>query len=71
MLSPNLSPFDPDAVALAHGEVPPPPFGCPTCQADVDDIAFTCCGPMCERCFRVERKAGRNPEIVDPIADVR
>ena len=59
--APDASPFDPDQHALAHGEVPPAPFACPTCRADVDDVAVKTKVPLCAASFQRLTAPGSPP----------
>ena len=65
---PPAMPFDADAVGLLHGQIPPPPWTCPSCGLETRAIALTNEGGLlCPEEFQNARAAGRDPELVDAV----
>lgn len=59
--------FDADAVGFSWGEVPPPPWDCPTCSRTSAALALTDEGLVCSPCFQTARAMGRSPVIYDAV----
>jgi len=59
--------FDADTVAFSYGEIPPPPWDCPTCGSEVRGLALTTAGLVCSLCFQLIRMGDPDFPTLDAV----